>query len=82
MAYAVTPEGTFMDINDAGLKPSRFESREEALGTNIKKTYVDLSEREELLAEIRIKDTSRTSVSGSKTRPERLSRWRSRQGQR
>ena len=55
MAYAVTPEGTFMDINDAGLKLLGFESREEALGTNIKKTYVDLSEREELLAEIRIK---------------------------
>jgi PAS domain S-box-containing protein len=55
MAYAVTPEGTFMDINDAGLKLLGFESREEALGTNIKQTYVDLSEREELLAEIREK---------------------------
>jgi PAS domain S-box-containing protein len=55
MAYAVTPEGTFMDINDAGLKLLGFGSREEALGTNIKQTYVDLSEREELLAEIREK---------------------------
>jgi PAS domain S-box-containing protein len=55
MAYAVTPDGTFMDINDAGLKLLGFESREEALGTNIKQTYVDLSEREELLAEIREK---------------------------
>jgi PAS domain S-box-containing protein len=55
MAYAVTPEGTFMDINDAGLKLLGFASREEALGTNIKQTYVDLSEREELLAEMREK---------------------------
>jgi PAS domain S-box-containing protein len=55
MAYSVTPEGTFMDINDAGLKLLGFESKEEALGTNIKQTYVDLSEREELLAEIREK---------------------------
>jgi PAS domain S-box-containing protein len=53
MAYAVTPEGTFMDINDAGLNLLGFGSREEALGTNIKQTYVDLSEREEFLAEIR-----------------------------
>ncbi len=55
MAYAVTPEGTFMDINDAGLKLLGFESKEEALGTNIKQTYVDPSEREELLAEMREK---------------------------
>jgi PAS domain S-box-containing protein len=55
MAYTVTPEGTFMDINDAGLKLLGFESREEALGTNIKQTYVDPSEREELLAEMREK---------------------------
>ena len=55
MAYAVTPDGTFMDINDAGLKLLGFKTREEAIGTNIKQTYVDLSEREELLAEIREK---------------------------
>jgi PAS domain S-box-containing protein len=55
MAYAVTPEGTFMDINEAGLKLLGFESRVEALRTNIKQTYVDPSEREELLAEMREK---------------------------
>ena len=55
MAYAVTPEGTFIDINDAGVKLLGFESKEEALGTNINTTYVDLSEREELLAEMRVK---------------------------
>ena len=55
MAYSVTPEGTFMDINEAGLKLLGFESKEEAIGTNIKQTYVDPSEREELLAEMRDK---------------------------
>jgi len=55
MAYSVTPEGTFMDINEAGLKLLGFESKEEAIGTNIKQTYVDPSEREELLAEMRKK---------------------------
>jgi len=55
MAYSVTPEGTFMDINEAGLKLLGFESKEEAIGTNIKQTYVDPSEREELLAEMREK---------------------------
>ncbi|MGE5839694.1 MAG: PAS domain-containing protein [Deltaproteobacteria bacterium] len=53
MAYAVTPEGTFMDINEAGLKLLGFESKEEALRTNIRETYVDPSERQELLAEMR-----------------------------
>jgi PAS domain S-box-containing protein len=55
MAYAVTPEGNFMDINDAGLKLLGFKSKEEALRTNIKQTYVDPSERLELLAEMREK---------------------------
>jgi len=30
-----------MDINEAGLKLLGFESKEEALRTNIKETYVD-----------------------------------------
>lgn len=55
MAYAVTPEGTFMDINDAGLKLLGFESKEEALRTNIRETYVDPSERGELLDEMKEK---------------------------
>jgi PAS domain S-box-containing protein len=55
MAYSVTPEGTFMDINEAGLKLLGFASKEEAIGTNIKQTYVDPSERQELLSEMREK---------------------------
>lgn len=55
MAYAVTPEGTFMDINEAGLKLLGFKNKEEAIGTNIKETYVDPSERQDLLAEMREK---------------------------
>jgi PAS domain S-box-containing protein len=55
MAYAVTPEGIFMDINEAGLKLLGFESKEEALRTNIKETYVDPSEREDLLVEMKEK---------------------------
>jgi PAS domain S-box-containing protein len=55
MAYAVTPEGTFIDINDAGLKLLGFENKEEALRTNIRQTYVDPSERDDLLAEMREK---------------------------
>jgi PAS domain S-box-containing protein len=55
MAYSVTPEGTFMDLNEAGLKLLGFESKEEALRTNIRETYVDPAERQELLAEMREK---------------------------
>jgi len=55
MAYAVTPEGVFMDINEAGLKLLGFENKEEALRTNIKQTYVDPSEREDLLVEMKEK---------------------------
>jgi PAS domain S-box-containing protein len=55
MAYAVTPEGTFIDINDAGLKLLGFENKEEALRTNIRQTYVNPSERDDLLAEMREK---------------------------
>jgi PAS domain S-box-containing protein len=52
MAYAVTPQGVFIDINDAGLKLLGFESKEEALASNMKSFYVDLSERAGLLAEV------------------------------
>jgi hypothetical protein len=44
-----------MDINEAGLKLLGFESKGEAIGTNIKETYVDPSERQELLTEMREK---------------------------
>lgn len=52
MVYAVTPEGVFIDINDAGLQLLGFENREEALASNLKNFYIDLSERAGLLAEI------------------------------
>lgn len=52
MAYAVTPEGIFMDINDAGMKLLGLESREEALVSNLRDFYLDVSQRAELLAEI------------------------------
>ncbi len=52
MAYAVTPQGIFIDINDAGLKLLGFESKEEALASNLKNFYVDLSERAGLLGEL------------------------------
>lgn len=52
MAYSVTPEGIFIDINDAGLKLLGFESKEEALASNLKTFYVDRSERAGFLAEL------------------------------
>lgn len=53
MAYAVTPDGTFMDINEAGIQLLGFASRQEAIGANIKDAWADPSEREDLLHEIR-----------------------------
>ena len=52
MAFAISPEGMFIDINDAGLKLLGFESKEEALTNNVRDFYVDLAERAELIAEI------------------------------
>lgn len=52
MAYVVSPDGAFIDLNNAGIKLLGFESREEALAGNLRKFYVDRSERAELLAEI------------------------------
>jgi PAS domain S-box-containing protein len=52
MAYAVTPQGIFIDINEAGLKLLGFENKEEALASNLKNFYVDLEERTALLAEL------------------------------
>jgi len=52
MAFAITPEGVFIDINEAGLKLLGLESKEEALASNVKEFYVDLSERAELIEEI------------------------------
>jgi PAS domain S-box-containing protein len=55
MAYAVTSDGVFLDINEAGLKLLGFKTKEDALRRNIKETYLDPSEREELLTEMREK---------------------------
>jgi PAS domain S-box-containing protein len=52
MAFAITPEGVFIDINEAGLKLLGLESKEEALASNVKDFYVDLSERAQLIEEI------------------------------
>lgn len=52
MAFAISPEGVFIDINDAGLKFLGFESKEEALASNVGDFYVDLTERTELIKEI------------------------------
>lgn len=52
MAYTVRPNGIFIDINDAGLKLLGFETRQEALGANMEESWVDPSEREDLLAEL------------------------------
>lgn len=52
MAFAITQEGIFIDINEAGWKLLGLNSREEALASNVKDFYVDLSEREQLLHEI------------------------------
>jgi PAS domain S-box-containing protein len=52
MAFAISPEGLFIDINDAGLKLLGFKSKEEALTNNVRDFYVDIAERTELIAEI------------------------------
>jgi PAS domain S-box-containing protein len=52
MAFAISPEGLFIDINDAGLKLLGFESKEEALANNVRDFYVDIAERTELIKEI------------------------------
>ena len=52
MAFTLTPEGIFLDINDAGIELLGFENKAEALASNVKDFYVDLAEREALLTEI------------------------------
>lgn len=52
MAFTLTPEGRFLDINNAGLRLLGFDSKEEALSCNIENFYVDVSERESIIAEI------------------------------
>lgn len=52
MAFTVTPEGVFIDINEAGLKLLGLENKEEALASNMEDFYVDISERAGLLQEV------------------------------
>jgi PAS domain S-box-containing protein len=52
MAFTLTAEGDFIDINDAGLKLLGFENKAEALASNVKDFYVDILERTGLLEEI------------------------------
>lgn len=52
MAFTLTAEGNFIDINDAGLKLLGFRNKTEALSSNVKDFYVDISERTSLLKEI------------------------------
>jgi PAS domain S-box-containing protein len=52
MAFTLTSQGRFIDINDAGLKLLGIASKEEALASNVEDFYVDLSERAGLLEEI------------------------------
>ncbi len=52
MAFTLTTDGKFIDINDAGLKLLGFENKAEALASNVKDFYVDIAERTGLLEEI------------------------------
>ncbi|MDO9583063.1 MAG: PAS domain-containing protein [Desulfomicrobium sp.] len=52
MAYSVASDGSFLDINEAGIQMLGFASREEALASNLKDFYENLSERADLLAKI------------------------------
>lgn len=52
MAYSVHPDGTFLDINEAGARMLGFCHREEALGANITDFYEHPEERAQVLAEI------------------------------
>jgi PAS domain S-box-containing protein len=55
MAYAVKPDGTFTDINEAGVQLLGYKSREEVIGLNIRDAWVNVSERDGLLSELREK---------------------------
>jgi PAS domain S-box-containing protein len=55
MAYAATPDGTFLDINDAGIELMGYKNRQEAINGNIKDAWADVNDRDILLAELREK---------------------------
>jgi PAS domain S-box-containing protein len=52
MVYVVTPEGDFIDINQAGVDLLGLSGRKEAVARNIKEFYVDPSQRETLMREL------------------------------
>lgn len=52
MAFTLTPEGTFLDINEAGIKLLGFASKADALVSSADDFYVDPAERQAFLTEI------------------------------
>ncbi len=52
MAFTLSADGRFLDINNAGMKLLGFENKEIALASNVKDFYVDLAEREDLIQEL------------------------------
>lgn len=52
MAYSVTPEGHFIDINKAGIQLLGFSNREEALSANLKDYYENLTDRADFLGQL------------------------------
>lgn len=54
--FIVTPEGTFEQINPAGMKLFGFTDLEQALASNINDHYVDLKQRTHVIHEIKIHD--------------------------
>lgn len=52
MAFCVTPDGIFLDINDAGIDLLGFSNREEALRSGVNRFFELDSTRAEILAEL------------------------------
>jgi PAS domain S-box-containing protein len=73
MIYVLKPDGTFIDINPAGIELLGLESREEAGTRNMKEFHVDLKVREALVQEIIEKGSvTRNRVALKNTRGERI----------
>ncbi len=52
MDFDISPEGVFIDINDAPLKLLDFERKEEALENNVRDFYIDIGDLNEIIKEI------------------------------
>lgn len=73
MIYILKPDGTFIDINPAGVELLGLGSREEAGKRNMKEFHVDLRQREELVQEIIEKGSvTRDRIAFKNTRGERF----------